>query len=277
MRPLAPSDLTYNSYLRVPELLDLQTPQSDPPHHDELLFIIIHQAYELWFRLILHELETAMSYMEQGQVLRAHHFIRRVVTIQKVLIDQIHILETMTPIEFLGFRHRLNPASGFQSVQFREIEFVCGLKDEKALLYFANRPDELEKLKKRLESSDLPRAFHHLLARLGFKMPDEAALAKLAEDESARTLVRNVLVELYSNPDSNLELYLLAESLVDLDEYLALWRGHHVKVVERIIGMKPGTGGSEGVAYLLSTLNKRCFPLLWEVRLHLGDQPGGPK
>jgi tryptophan 2,3-dioxygenase len=273
MRPLSPSDLTYNSYLRVPELLRLQTPQSDPPHHDELLFIIIHQAYELWFHLILHELETAMSYMEKGQVLRAHHFIRRVVTIQKVLVDQIHILETMTPIEFLAFRHRLNPASGFQSVQFREIEFVCGLKDEKALLYFANRPEEMEKLKRRMDGPDLPRAFHHLLARLGFAMPEEAKLADLAQDEAARNMVRDALVQLYSNPDSNLELYLLAESLVDLDEHLALWRSHHVKVVERIIGKRPGTGGSEGVGYLLTTLDKRCFPLLWEARFHLGGTP----
>lgn len=272
MRPPALTDLTYNSYLRVPELLRLQTPRSDPPHHDELLFIIIHQAYELWFHLILHELKTAMSHMEQGRVLRAHHFIRRVVTIQKVLVEQIHILETMTPIEFLGFRHRLNPASGFQSVQFREIEFICGLKDEKALACFASRPDELERLKQRLEAPDLPLAFHHLLARLGFAMPSEGRLANLADDEAARTMVRDVLVELYSNPDSNLELYLLAESLVDLDEHLALWRSHHVMVVERIIGRKPGTGGSEGVAYLMTTLDKRCFPLLWEVRFHLGGQ-----
>jgi tryptophan 2,3-dioxygenase len=273
MRPLAPGDLTYNSYLRVPELLSLQTPQSDPPHHDELLFIIIHQAYELWFRLILHELGSAMMYMEQGDVLRAHHFLRRVVTIQRVLVDQIHILETMSPIEFLAFRDRLNPASGFQSLQFREIEFLCGLKNDKVFQHFATRPEELKKLQERAGAPDLPRAFHHLLAKKGFNMPEESRLANLDQDPEARQQVLDVLIELYSKPDDHLEMYLLAESLVDLDQQLSLWRSHHVKVVERVIGMKPGTGGSEGVSYLLSTLDKRCFPLLWQVRFHLGGAP----
>jgi tryptophan 2,3-dioxygenase len=259
--------------LRVRELLSLQTPRSDPPHHDELLFIVIHQAYELWFRLVLHELETAMGYMEQGQVLRAHHFIRRVVTIQKLLVEQIHVLETMTPIEFLGFRERLRPASGFQSVQFREIESICGLKDPRMLAHFAGRDEELGRLRARMEAPDLPTVFHHLLARQGFLMPSDERLQRLDRDAEARRQVLDALITLYSHPESNLELYLLAESLVDLDEHLSLWRGHHVKVVERLIGQKPGTGGSEGVGYLLSTLDKRCFPLLWEVRFHLGEQP----
>lgn len=273
MRPLAPADLTYNSYLRVPELLELQTPQSSPPHHDELLFIIIHQAYELWFSLIKHEVETAMGHMEQGEALRAHHFIRRVVEILKVLVAQIHILETMNPIDFLGFRERLTPASGFQSVQFREIEFVCGLKDAKLMKYFAGRADETARLQARFDGPDLPLVFHRMLAKLGFAMPADDALKNLANAPEARQQVLDVLIKLYTNPEQNLPTYLLAESLVDLDQNLGLWRGHHVKVVERVIGKKPGTGGSEGVGYLLSTLDKRCFPLLWEVRFHLGHQP----
>ena len=272
MLPPGPSDLTYNSYLRVPELLRLQSPQSDPPHHDELLFIIIHQAYELWFFLILQELETAMASMARGEVLRAHHFIRRVVQIQKLLVEQIHLLETMNPIEFLGFRERLKPASGFQSVQFREIEFLCGLKDRRILSHFSGKPAEMATLQARLDGPDLPAAFHRLLGRLGFAMPPEDQLDDLASHPAARQQVLDALIRLYNNPDTNLELYLLAESLVDLDEHLSLWRGHHVKVVERVIGKKPGTGGSEGVGYLLSTLDKRCFPLLWDVRFHLGNQ-----
>lgn len=272
MRPPGPTDLTYNSYLRVPELLKLQSPKSDPPHHDELLFIIIHQAYELWFSLIKHELETAMGHMEQGEVLRAHHFLRRVVQIQKLLVEQIHVLETMNPIDFLAFRERLTPASGFQSVQFREIEFLCGLKDSRLLAHFAGRPEELARLQARLDATDLPLAFHRLLRRLGFAMPPESELADLAAHPAARQAVLDVLIRLYSKPEANLELYLLAESLIDLDQHLSLWRAHHVKVVERVIGMKPGTGGSEGVGYLLSTLDKRCFPLLWDVRFFLGPQ-----
>ena len=271
MRPPGPDDLTYNSYLRVPELLKLQTPQSDPPHHDELLFIIIHQAYELWFYLILQELESAMQAMERGEVLRAHHFIRRVVQIQKLLVEQIHVLETMNPIEFLGFRERLKPASGFQSVQFREIEFMCGLKDRRMLSHFAGKPEEFARLNARFEGPDLSLRFHELLGRTGFALPSPDRLRKLDTDAEARKQVLDALIQLYSNPQSHLEIYLLAEVLVDLDEHLSLWRGHHVKVVERVIGLKPGTGGSEGVGYLLTTLDKRCFPLLWEVRFHLGQ------
>ena len=140
MRPYGRSDLTYNEYLKVPELLALQHPQSEPAHHDEMLFIIIHQAYELWFKLIMHEVEHAIGFMSRKEVLRAHHFVNRVVQILKVLVQQIHILETMTPVEFLQFRDRLMPASGFQSSQFREFEFAAGLKDESYLKFFREKP-----------------------------------------------------------------------------------------------------------------------------------------
>lgn len=260
------ADLTYNDYLKVPELLALQQPVSEPAHHDEMLFIVIHQSYELWFKLILHELGSAMGFMQQGAVLRARHFVARVVEILRNLVPQIHILETMTPAEFLQFRHRLMPASGFQSVQFREVEFAAGLKDERYLRFFRNRPDELRRLEQRLADPDLRTCFYDMLRSLGHPIPEDAVARCDAGDEEARGMVLDVLRGIWSDPEKDLPLYLLGESLIELDEYLSLWREHHVQVVERIIGHKRGTGGSSGVGYLRQTTQKKCFPLLWEVR-----------
>ena len=261
-KSVATTDLTYNDYLKVPELLKLQVPESKPPHHDEMLFIIIHQAYELWFKLILHEVAQAMHHMDSDNVLRAHHFLKRVVEIQKLLVQQIHILETMTPIEFLEFRDRLMPASGFQSMQFREFEFACGLKDERYLKFFDNRPDLRADLERRLKARDLKTAYYDLLQRQGYPIP---AIADESKPEHSKAIL-NALAQLYQNPEKSLPLYLLSESLLEIDEYLALWREHHVRVVERVIGFKQGTGGSSGVQYLRSTTSKKAFPLLWEVR-----------
>lgn len=255
------SDLTYNTYLKVPQLLDLQACLSQPVHHDELLFIIIHQAYELWFKLILFELENAMRYMNEGKVLRAHHFMRRVVEIQKLLVGQIHILETMTPIEFLGFRGHINPASGFQSLQFREIEFLAGLKDENYYKHFKDQ-EVLTALKARAEGPDLWSTFLGLLGQQGF-------------DVSGEEQVMATLRTIYSDPETHLEIYMVAEDLVDFDAELSLWRFHHVSVVERVIGGKAGTGGSSGASYLRSTIDKKCFPLLWAVRARLGSPLDG--
>lgn len=258
--PDAPSAeaLTYGDYLKVPELLRLQVPQSDPPHHDELLFIVIHQAYELWFKLILHEIANAIEAMDAGLVLRAHHFMSRVDRIQELLLSQIHLLETMTPAEFAEFRDELRPASGFQSVQFREIEFAAGIKDESYLTFFKDRPEERARLTRRLAEPTIWDAFERLVLR-----------------SLSGQSVSEALVTIYQHHHDHLELFLLAESLVDFDEHLALWRFHHVKVVERIIGQKKGTGGSSGVAYLLTTVDKRAFPVLWEIRSELG-QGGSP-
>ena len=260
------TDLTYTDYLKVPELLSLQQPQSEPPHHDEMLFIVIHQSYELWFKLILHELGSAMESMGRNEVLRARHFVARVVEILRNLVPQIHILETMSPAEFLQFRHRLMPASGFQSVQFREVEFAAGLKDERYLRFFQNRPTELARLERRLAEPDLRTCWYDLLRRLGRPIPDGALERCDAGDEEARAATLGVLQTIWSNPEADLPLYLLGESLIEVDEYLSLWREHHVQVVERIIGHKRGTGGSSGVGYLRQTTTKKCFPLLWEVR-----------
>jgi tryptophan 2,3-dioxygenase len=185
-----------------------------------------------------------------------------VVEIQKLLVQQIHILETMTPIEFLEFRDRLMPASGFQSMQFREFEFACGLKDERYLKFFDNRPDLRADLERRLEARDLKTAYYDLLRRQGYKIPASADESKPEHSEA----ILKGLADLYQNPEKSLPLYLLSESLLEIDEYLALWREHHVRVVERVIGFKQGTGGSSGVQYLRSTTTKKAFPLLWEVR-----------
>jgi len=260
--------LTYNSYLKVEELKSLQICQSDPPHHDEPLFIIIHQTYELWFKLIIHELDLVIELMNEDRARKATHFMKRVVAIMKVLVAQIHVLETMAPRDFLGFRHKLNPASGFQSSQFRELEFMAGLKDARMLKHFQMDAEAFEALNRRFNNESLGDVFYDLLRRQGFNLPVPSAEADqeaIREMESHR--IRE-LCRLYED-ESLTDLHDLAESFVDLDELIALWRTHHVTVVERIIGFKRGTGGSEGVDYLRSTVTKRCFPDLWNLRTAL--------
>lgn len=261
--------LTYNSYLMVDQLKTLQSCKSDPAHHDEPLFIIIHQTYELWFKLILHELDTVVQKMNDNNPRRATFYMRRVVQILRVLVNQIHILETMSPKDFLGFRNLLNPASGFQSSQFREIEFLAGLREPRLLQHFNREESTYQQLKKRFEDPSLGDVFYSLLERHGFKLPPSTADgAGQAPDEN--TLIRiEELKKLYDEPDKYLDFHDLAERLLDLDELIVLWRTHHVTVVERIIGLKIGTGGSEGVGYLRSTLSKKCFPDLWQLRTHL--------
>lgn len=260
----ASTDLTYSSYLKVPELLDLQHPESNPAHHDEMLFIIIHQSYELWFKLILHEMENAIHNMNQDKILRAHHFVSRVVTILNNLVNQIHILQTMTPAEFLQFRDRLNPASGFQSYQFREVEFLAGAKSSGYLKFFENQPQIKAKLQARLDGPSMRDALMELLIRQGFNIPTN--YSEIWDTEEGRKEILPGLLDIYQNPEKEHPLYLLCESLIDFDQSVSLWREHHVRVVERIIGFKRGTGGSSGVNYLRSTVNKKCFPSLWEVR-----------
>ena len=231
---------------------------SDPPAHDELLFIIVHQAYELWFKEILYELETVRRLIGEGDLLRARHLLSRVHAIEAVMIVHIGVLETMSPQDFLEFRHNLAPASGFQSVQFREVEFISGLKDERYLsrLHLSDR--ELERLKRRLDEPTLWDAFCGLLDARGLPMP--------ADDAEAR---RESLTEMARNRDAYGEEFYVSEALLDHDEQFSLWRYHHVLMVERQIGTKSGTGGSAGAPYLRTTLSKRFYPELWEVRSSL--------
>jgi tryptophan 2,3-dioxygenase len=259
--------LTYGEYLKVPELLSLQKCLSSPAHHDEPLFIIIHQVYELWFRLILHEIDTAIAELDGDRVKDATRLLRRVVEIQRLLIHQIRILETMRPQDFLGFRYHLNPASGFQSVQFREIEYVLGLKDAEVMKRLVASPEEIERLQRRLSFPSLGDAFDALLERAGFQ-GGGARPGGRAESEEWRL---QALVAIYEDPARYADLNALCEVLVEIDECLYLWRSHHVQMVERMIGSKRGTGGSEGVSYLQSTLPKRAFPDLWGVRTRIGE------
>lgn len=263
------SDLTYNSYLKVEELLSLQIHESQPPAHDELLFIIIHQAYELWFKQILFELDTVVDAMKAGEVYEASRLVQRVLKIEKLLVDQIHILETMTPRDFLRFRSALNPASGFQSIQFREVEFLSGIRDRSVLKHIDQDDAERRRLERRLEEPSLRSRFYELLQQKGFDVEVPPEDGTVSEKLRGRNL--DALWELYRYPEDNFHLYSLSESMVEHDQNILLWRFHHVRVVERLIGTKTGTGGSSGVEYLSSTLQRRAFPILWEVRGTLSD------
>lgn len=267
--------LSYNKYLRVRELIDLQTCLSTPAHHDELLFITVHQAYELWFKQILHEIDATLRLMNEDRTGEAASAMRRVVEIEKLLVSQIHILETMTPISFLGFRDELNPASGFQSTQFREIEFASGLKHESVLNAFKDDEFASERLQLRLNSPSLGEAFFALLRRSGLDAPADDD--KPSDEQERRgnhgRRVRSI-VEILTHPEKLYKEYQLAESLMEHDEYFALWRSHHIKMVERMVGAKRGTGGSEGVGYLKKTLDSKFFPELWEARTYLSSQHG---
>jgi tryptophan 2,3-dioxygenase len=257
-RPVTTAPLTYGSYLRVPELLALQQPVSDPPHHDELLFILIHQVYELWFKQTLHELDAAVRFLDADDLLKVAKAFRRIHAIQRILETQVDVLETMTPQDFNAFREGLNPASGFQSSQFREIEFRCGSRmPETALKHLDVTPAERANLERRLHEPTLYDALKGHLAREGFDVSSHDALIATFR-------------AIYEHEESHYALYLLLEDLIEFDERVRLWRGRHVVMVERMIGMKPGTGGSLGVSYLQSTLTKRFFPELWEVRTVLG-------
>ena len=248
--------LSYNTYLKVPELIRLQETLSDPASHDELLFIVIHQTYELWFKQILHEIDATIKWLDEGRTFRANHSLRAVVGIEKVLVTQIHLLETMAQIGFLEFRDKLNPASGFQSMQFRELEFVSGQKNEKILAAFKDDEFAHKRLSERLAQPGLDDAFWGLLGRVGFAV------------ESREDRVQ-AIVEILTHPEKHADYFIMQDLLVEHDENIALWRYHHVLMVERMLGMKPGTGGSEGVGYLMTTLSKKFFPEIWEARTHL--------
>jgi tryptophan 2,3-dioxygenase len=266
--------LSYNKYLRVSELIDLQTCLSKPAHHDELLFITVHQAYELWFKQILHEIDAAVEFMDKDRAAEAAMALRRVVEIEKLLIKQIHILETMTPIGFLGFRDELNPASGFQSMQFREIEFSSGLKDERIQREFAEDEFASARLQARVERPSLGDAFFALLRRRDFDAPADDPAATEEDRRASNGKRVQAIVEVLTHPEKLYKEYQLAEALLEHDEHFSLWRSHHIKMVERMVGTKRGTGGSEGVGYLRTTLDKKFFPELWEARTHLSSKHG---
>jgi tryptophan 2,3-dioxygenase len=236
----------------------LQSLQSDPPAHDELLFIVIHQVYELWFRVLLFELSTVRDLMFEGNTVRCRHLLQRVHTVERVLIEQVNVLESMSPQDFLEFRLHLAPASGFQSIQFREVEFLSGLKDERYIQRLGDDESDRDRLRRRLSEPSLWDAFCALLDDRGLPMP--------VDDESER---RRSLLTIARERDKYAEEFNLAEDLLTHDELMALWRQRHVLMVERQIGTKTGTGGSSGASYLRTTLDKRFFPELWDLRSYL--------
>jgi tryptophan 2,3-dioxygenase len=266
--------LSYNSYLKVQDLIALQDCLSDPQHHDELLFITVHQAYELWFKQILHEIDAAIILMNEDRLTAAARALRRVVEIEKLLVTQIHILETMTPISFLGFRDELNPASGFQSMQFREIEFVSGQKHENLLLEFSEDEFASGRLRARFEQPTLADAFFAALSKRGLDAPPIEGSASSAEQKRTYGKRTRAALEVLTHFEERSEEFHLAEALLEHDEYFSLWRSHHIKMVERMVGTKRGTGGSEGVGYLRTTLEKKFFPELWEARTYLDSKHG---
>ena len=258
--------VTYGNYLKIDELLSLQQPRSEGPEHDELLFIIIHQVYELWFKELLHEFDRVSTLLTADESHRAQHTLKRILTILKVMVAQLDILETMTPLEFLSFRARLEAASGFQSDQFRQIEFMLGAKSERALTRFPERSRAREALRRRHEAPTIWDAFLQYLSREGYPVPPTLLSRDVTQLPQASSEVQRILVDIYRRDAKNAEL---CERLVDLDEGLQEWRYRHVKMVERTIGMKAGTGGSSGAAYLAATVGKPLFPDLWEIRAHL--------
>jgi tryptophan 2,3-dioxygenase len=237
--------LSYGTYLKVRELLELQNTLSR--EHDELLFIVAHQVYELWFKVVLFELEAARDRIDSDDIFFARHYLQRVHVIEKLLVEQIEVLETMSPQDFLAFRTQLAPASGFQSVQFREVEFLSGLKEPKYLSRLEATVEEMDRLRRRLDEPSLDDAFQHLLQRRGSPS----------------------LLEVFRNREHHGDLFDLCEALIDHDEAFAHWRARHVLMVERQIGGKTGTGGSSGAEYLRTTLEKRFYPELWDVRSKL--------
>ena len=253
--------ITYGSYLKVDELLKLQDPRSE--EHDEILFIVIHQVYELWFREVLHELDRTIDLLRQDMGDRAQHTLKRILTILKVLVAQVDILETMTPLEFLTFRNRLAAASGFQSDQFRQIEFMLGSKSRASIERFAEGTRARSALEARWTVPTLWDAFLHYLRREGYDIPTTQLNRDVTAPIEPSTEVQEILIDVYQNDPRNSEL---CERLVDLDEGIQEWRYRHIKMVERTIGRKPGTGGSAGAEYLKSTLSRPAFPDLWEIR-----------
>jgi len=255
--------LTYLSYLRIADLLSLQKPQSEPEEHDEMLFIVIHQVYELWFKLLLHELDKAKGDLSRGDLWAALSTFKRARTVMKTLVGQLDVLETMTPMSFSAFRERLETASGFQSVQFRELEFLLGHKRAEVLLSQPEGSAGHRALERRLRERSLVDHFYDFLETRGVEVPSalrrrDPALPAIADEAIQRGVHR-----LYrGSPDAAA----LLELMTDFDEGLQEWRYRHVKLTERTIGNKVGTGGSSGVEFLKSTLFKPVFPDLWAIR-----------
>jgi tryptophan 2,3-dioxygenase len=255
--------LTYTSYLALEEILGAQRPKSD--EHDELLFIVVHQVYELWFKQLIHELRYLQQMLEAGNDARAFATFKRVLTILKLVVQQLDVIETMTPVQFLNFRERLESSSGFQSGQFRELEAILGRRDPGVLTAYHEQSPDHEKVKAALERPSVYDSFLRYLADKGYDVPAEVLERDVTQPVQESTGVQAALLQAYRDDGEPAQV---AERLVDFDEGFMEWRYHHVKMVERTIGSKVGTGGY-GADYLRSTLHKPFFPDLWAVRSEL--------
>jgi tryptophan 2,3-dioxygenase len=259
--------MTYARYLDLDRLLAAQGPRSD--RHDELLFIVIHQTKELWLKEIIHEVKLARRLVTEGDVEPAYKALARVSRIQTIMTLSWDVLATMTPADYLSFRGDLGTSSGFQSHQFRTLEYLLGLKDDSFLRFHAERPEALAELRGALDTPSLYDVAIARLAQAGLPIPDEVLNRDVSQPYAPSTAVEDAWLEVYRDTKRYWELYQLAEKLVDLDDALLTWRHKHVLTVERIIGGRPGTGGTEGIGYLARTLQRRCFPELWSVRTRL--------
>ncbi|HXX30040.1 MAG TPA: tryptophan 2,3-dioxygenase family protein [Myxococcaceae bacterium] len=265
---------TYSDYLRLDLLLAAQEPRSSPPHHDELLFIIQHQTSELWLKLLIHELSAARREVMADRLEPAFKILARVGQVQRMLFEQWSVLETLTPSEYLAFRGVLGPASGFQSHQYRAVEFLLGNKDPKTLLPHRHTPEVHAWLEGFLRAPSLYDEFLRHLARRGLPVPGERVERDFSQPYERHPGVVAVFRSIYEAPDRYWDGYEMAEKLVDLEERFQLWRFRHMLTVQRIIGGKPGTGGSSGVPFLKRALDLTFFPELWDVRTELQPPPG---
>ena len=262
--------LTYGGYLNLDQLLSAQQPLSQPPHHDEMLFIIQHQVSELWMKLIVHELRAAIEDLRRDDVNSCLKILARVKQIQRQLFEQWAVLETLTPSEYMQFRHVLGPASGFQSLQYRLIEFLLGNKDADMIAVFSYDPERQQLLRETLHAPSLYDEFLRHLSRRGHAIPAPCLERDWSQPHQRDEALIAPLQRIYEQPDQFWADYHLSEQLVDVEENFQLWRFRHMKTVERIIGHRRGTGGSSGVAFLKKALELTFFPELLEVRTVIG-------
>jgi len=258
--------LTYQKYLNLEQLLALQKPLSDGPEHDEMLFIVIHQVYELWFKQFIHELSFIQKALVEKNQADVFHGLKRIRSILKTLVAQTDILETMTPVAFNAFRDRLETSSGFQSIQFRKVEIMLGKRNEKQLARFTPDDNEYQVLSDLQQSPSLWDNFLIYLNESGYQIPDALIKRNFQSESIVTDELKIQLIQIYRQRNSFTEM---CELLVDVDEGLQEWRYRHVKMVERTIGIKQGTGGSAGMEYLKTTIFSPLFPALWEIRSEL--------
>jgi tryptophan 2,3-dioxygenase len=267
--------LTYGDYLRLDRVLTSQELRSSPPHHDEMLFIIQHQTSELWMKLMIHELNAALGYVREDRLEPCFKILARVGHIQEMLFAQWGVLETLTPNEYLEFRGALGPASGFQSFQYRAIEFLLGNKDQDSIRPFRHIAEVHRMLEEILRAPSLYDEFLRYLHRRGHPIPADRVDRDFSQPYERHEAVVEVFRQIYEDTDRYWDEYEMCEKLVDVEERFQLWRFRHMKTVQRIIGFKRGTGGSSGVGFLRSALDLTFFPELWDVRTELQPRGGG--